>query len=59
MLVCVDLWEDDARCWYVWTYGKIMLGVGVDLWEDDARCWYVWTYGKIMLGVGMCGPMGR
>ena len=29
MLVCVDLWEDDARCWYVWTYGKMMLGVGM------------------------------
>ena len=46
--VGVDLWEDDARCWYVWIYGKMM-----------ARCWYVWTYGKMMLGVGMCGPMGR
>ena len=31
--VGVDLWEDDARCWFVWTYGKMMLGV--DLWEDD------------------------
>ena len=25
--VCVDLWGDDARCWYVWTYGKMMLCV--------------------------------